>query len=154
MNEIHKHSNFMREAFKCAINSLNENEVPVGSVIVKDDIIIGRGWNRVIKENTVSSHAEINAIADASKNLKNYRLIGCNLYVTLEPCHMCAKAIVNARIKNVFIATLEPNAGAIISVDNFFEKSYLNHKVNYSFGLMQKESSDLLKNFFKNKRIK
>jgi len=153
MNDIDKNLYFMQEAMKCASNSLFENEVPVGAVIVKNNLIVGRGWNRVIQENRVTSHAEINAIIDASKNLKNYRLVDCNLFVTLEPCHMCAKAIVNARMKNVFFATSEPNAGAIISADNFFEKSFLNHKVNYSEGLMKKESSELLRNFFKKRRI-
>ena len=143
---------FMNEAIFCAKEALSENEVPVGAVIIKEGLIIGRGWNKVISENRVSSHAEINAITDASNYIKNYRLIDCDLYVTLEPCHMCAKAIINARIRNVFFATLEPKAGAIISVDNFFDKDFLNHKVNYNFGLMEDESSDLLKNFFRQRR--
>ena len=148
-----KSNYFMNEAILCAKNAFSQDEVPVGAVVTKAGSIIGRGWNRVVAENSVISHAEINAICNASSEINNYRLIDCDLYVTLEPCHMCAKAIINARIKNVFFSTPEPKAGAIISVDNFFDKSFINHRVNYSCGLMQQESSELLKNFFQQKRI-
>jgi tRNA(adenine34) deaminase len=143
---------FMSEALRMAELAFQKNEVPVGAVVVKDDQIIGAGFNQVIANNSVASHAEINAINDASQNMQNYRLKGCSIFITLEPCHMCAKAIVDARIKNVYFATLEPKTGAIISVDNFFDKNFLNHKVNYFSGLMRQESSKLLKDFFLERR--
>jgi tRNA(adenine34) deaminase len=143
---------FMIQALRLAQIASIYDEVPVGAVVVKDGALMGTGFNQVVSKNSVASHAEINAINHASKILKNYRLNSCDLYVTLEPCHMCAKAIVDARIKNVYFAALEPKTGSIISVDNFFDKNFLNHKVNYFSGLMQQESSKLLKDFFLERR--
>ena len=120
---------FMKCAFEEAKKALELNEVPVGAVIVKNGLIIGSGFNQVISKHSVTSHAEMNAIQAAGRSLKNYRLLDCDIYVSLEPCHMCAKAIVDARIKNVFFSTPEPKTGAIISVDNFFDYKHLNHKV-------------------------
>ena len=128
------------------------DEVPVGSIVVKNGEVIGASFNKVIKENSVSAHAEINAINMASKKLNNYRLLGCDIYVTLEPCHMCAKAIVEARINNLFFGALEPKTGSVISIDNFLDASHLNHKVDYSYGYLQLESATLLQSFFKSKR--
>lgn len=139
-------------AIEEALKAKSLNEVPVGAVVVQEDQVVGRGHNSVIRNNSIAAHAEINAINEASKTLNNYRLLNCDLYITLEPCHMCAKAIVDARIKNVYFATLEPKTGSIISVDNFFDKNFLNHKVNYFSGLMQQESSKLLKDFFLERR--
>jgi tRNA(adenine34) deaminase len=143
---------WMQYAYSAAVNAYKNNEVPVGAVVVKNETVLGVGFNSVIQDNSVSSHAEINAIIDASNKLNNYRLIGCDIYVTLEPCHMCAKAIVDARIENLFFGALEPKTGSIISIDNFLNQSHLNHSVNYSHGCMQGESSKLLKSFFKSKR--
>ncbi|MDG1202396.1 MAG: nucleoside deaminase, partial [SAR86 cluster bacterium] len=92
----------MKEAFKCAQEAFLINEVPVGAVIVRKRKIIGYGFNTVIKDHSVTSHAEINAIKDASSSIENYRLLGCDIYSTLEPCHMCAKAKVDARISNLY----------------------------------------------------
>ena len=139
-------------AIEEALKAKSLNEVPVGAVVVRENQVIGRGHNSVIRNNSIAAHAEINAINKASKTLNNYRLLNCDLYITLEPCHMCAKAIVDARIKNVYFAALEPKTGSIISVDNFFDKNFLNHKVNYFSGLMQQESSKLLKDFFLKRR--
>ncbi len=139
-------------AIEEALKAKSLNEVPVGAVVVRENQVIGRGHNSVIRNNSIAAHAEINAINKASKTLNNYRLLNCDLYITLEPCHMCAKAIVDARIKNVYFAALEPKTGSIISVDNFFDKNFLNHKVNYFSGLMQQESSKLLKDFFLERR--
>ena len=100
----------------------------------------------------ISSHAEINAIKQASKKTNNYRLNNCVMYSTLEPCHMCAKAIIDARIKRLIFATEEPKHGSIVSVDNFFDKSYLNHSTTYESGLLKEESALLLKSFFKERR--
>ena len=135
-----------------AKKALALNEVPVGAIVVKDNKVIGAGFNSVIRDHSVAAHAEINAINAASKAIKNYRLVNCDLYVTLEPCHMCAKAIVDARIDNVYFAAFEPKTGSIVSVDNFFDKKFLNHRVNYASGLMQDESSKLLKDFFRARR--
>jgi tRNA(adenine34) deaminase len=144
---------FMSEAFSMAEVAFQNNEVPVGAVIVKDDKIIGNGFNQVIEKNSVSSHAEINAINHASQTIQNYRLINCDIYVTLEPCHMCAKALVDARVKNLFFGALEPKTGAIVSVDNFLDAPHLNHKIKYSSGHLGEESANLLKKFFRQKRL-
>ena len=143
---------FMHLAIKQALEAYKLEEIPVGAIVVKNKIVVGTGYNRVISDNSVASHAEINAINNASKNLKNYRLLDCDIYVTLEPCHMCAKAIVDARIKNLYFGALEPKTGAVVSVDNFLNNEYLNHKVSYDYGLLQEESSELLRNFFQLKR--
>ena len=143
---------FMLFAINAAKRARDCNEVPVGAVVVKDNSVIGTGFNSVIQDHSVSSHAEIHALNSASKALQNYRLLNCDLYVTLEPCHMYAKAIVDARIRNVYFATLEPKNGSLVSQDNFFEKEHLNHRVNFSFGMMEKEASHLLKTFFKTRR--
>ena len=142
----------MNSAISLAEESFDSDEVPVGAVIVKDGNIIGKGRNSVIANNDVSSHAEINAIRSASQHMNNYRLNECSIFVTLEPCHMCAKAIVDARLKNLIFAAKEPKTGSILSIDSFLDNPALNHKVEYKFGLLEKESSDLLKNFFISKR--
>ena len=138
----------MERAIELAKECFDEGEVPVGAVIVKDEKIIGEGKNKVIFENDVTSHAEINAIRDASKTIQNYRLNDCSMYVTLEPCHMCAKAAVDARMSSVIFAASEPKTGSIISIDNFFDKKELNHNPAYQHGLLKDESSKLLKDFF------
>ena len=142
----------MERAIELAKECFDEGEVPVGAVIVKDEKIIGEGKNKVISENDVTSHAEINAIRDASKTIQNYRLNDCSMYVTLEPCHMCAKAAVDARMSSVIFATSEPKTGSIVSIDNFFDKKELNHNPKYQFGLLKEESSKLLKDFFRLRR--
>ena len=139
-------------ALELAETAFKENEVPVGAVVVDDGMIIGKGFNRVINTNSVSSHAEIIAINNASQTINNYRLKGCDIYVTLEPCHMCAKAIVDARINQIIFAAAEPKTGSIISIDNLYDRQTFNHKVLYRHGLLEQESSDLLKDFFKSKR--
>ena len=123
----------MTLAMNLAKLAFNKDEVPVGAVVVKDGIVIGQGYNKVISKNSVSCHAEILAINEASDLLKNYRLGGCEIYVTLEPCHMCAKAIVDARISNLYFGAHEPKTGAIKSIDQFFDRKDLNHRVSYSF---------------------
>ena len=139
---------FMQRAIELAKESFDDGEVPVGAVIVQNETIIGEGKNKVIFENDVTSHAEINAIRAASKKIKNYRLNDCSMYVTLEPCHMCAKAAVDARMSSVIFAAAEPKTGSIISIDNFFDKKELNHNPAYQHGLLKDESSKLLKDFF------
>ena len=129
------------------------DEVPVGAVVVKNGKILGRGFNQVITNNSVTSHAEILAINEASSAIGNYRLNECEIYVTLEPCHMCAKAIVDARIKHLYYGALEPKTGAVQSIDQFFLRDDLNHKVGFSGNFFAKESADLLRSFFISKRL-
>ena len=143
---------FMERAIELAKESFDDGEVPVGAVIVQNETIIGEGKNKVIFENDVTSHAEINAIRAASKKIKNYRLNDCSMYVTLEPCHMCAKAAVDARMSSVIFAASEPKTGSLISIDNFFDKKELNHNPAYQYGLLKDESSKLLKDFFRLRR--
>ena len=139
---------FMKSALNLAKESFDLNEVPVGAIVVKDNKIIGTGRNEVISDIDVSSHAEINAIRSASKYISNYRLNDCTIFVTLEPCHMCAKAIIDARISELIFSTKEPKTGSIVSIDRFLDNQSLNHSVNYRYGLFEEESSNLLKNFF------
>ena len=143
---------FMKAAFHEAENAASNNEVPVGSIITLDDEIIAVGSNKCISKNTPIRHAEIEAIESACSILKNYRLPSTSIYVTLEPCHMCCMAIINARIDNLFFGAKEPKTGAVVSVDRFFESDFLNHKVSFSGGYMEKESKLLLRNFFATKR--
>ena len=150
LNENIQH--FMQEAFVLAELAHAKNEIPVGAVVVKDKKIIGKGFNQVIEKKSVVAHAEINAILDASKNENNYRLINCDLYVTLEPCHMCAKAIVDARLNFLYFGAYEPKTGAIQSIDQFLNRGDLNHKVGFSGGHMAQRSSDLMKDFFRLRR--
>ena len=142
----------MVAAYEQAKNAALNDEVPVGCIIAIEDEILSVGSNKCISKNSPVRHAEIEAIEAACTNLKNYRLPDTSIYVTLEPCHMCCMAIVNARIKNLYFGAKEPKTGAVISVDNFLDKNFLNHKVNYSGGYMERESSELLKDFFKTKR--
>ena len=142
----------MSEAISMAELAFQNDEVPVGAIVVYNDQIIGRGFNQVLAKKSVSSHAEINAIDQASQFIQNYRLKGCDIYVTLEPCHMCAKAIVDARINYLYFGANEPKTGAIESIDQFLKRDDLNHKVMFSGGHLQNQSSHLLKKFFKTKR--
>ena len=142
----------MSEAIKLAELAFINDEVPVGAIVVYKGKIIGKGFNQVVAKNSVSSHAEINAINQASKFIQNYRLKGCDIFVTLEPCHMCAKAIVDARINYLYYGANEPKTGAIESIDQFLKRDDLNHKVMFSGGHLQDQSSQLLKKFFKTKR--
>lgn len=143
---------FMNLAIAEAKISYSKNEVPVGAIIVRNNEVIGKGYNSVIRNKDVSSHAEIVAIKNASKFIGNYRLCDTTMYTTLEPCHMCAKAIVDARINQIIFAAAEPKTGSIISIDNLYDRQTFNHKVLYRHGLLEHESSELLKDFFKSKR--
>ena len=142
---------FMQEAIKLAKEAELNGEVPVGALITLDNKIIGRGFNQVISLTDVTAHAEILAIKDASKTINNYRLKNTCMYVTLEPCHMCAKALIDARVSKLIYSTFEPKSGAITSIDNLYEKPF-NHNIEYQHGLLQAESSKILKEFFKARR--
>ena len=144
---------FMRAALDEAINAKNKTEVPVGAVVVYKKKIVGVGSNSVIEDNSITSHAEINAINMASKTLKNYRLKDCVLFSTLEPCSMCASAIVHARIHKLYFSAREPKSGAVVSNMNFFESNFLNHKVEIHEGILGAASARLMKDFFKERRV-
>ena len=145
---------FMQEALKEAKKAFYENEVPVGAVVVKDGLIIGRGRNGTETAHDPTAHAEIRAIRQAAERLGSWRLTGCDLYVTVEPCSMCAGAIVWSRIRSVYFATPDPKAGACGSLYNIPQDERLNHQTQIFAGLMQKESEKLMKDFFKKLRQK
>jgi len=142
---------FMEAAIEMAKKAAKIDEVPVGAVITLNDTIIGKGFNQVISQNDVSAHAEIIAIKEASKTINNYRLTDACIYVTLEPCHMCAKALIDARVSKLIYSASEPKTGSIESIDNMYEKNF-NHKIEYKKGLFEEETSNLLKDFFRLKR--
>ncbi|MDW7667642.1 MAG: tRNA adenosine(34) deaminase TadA [Bacillota bacterium] len=143
---------FMNKALDQAYEAYKLDEVPIGAVIVKDGKIIGEGYNRKELAHDTTNHAEIIAIKNASKNLKNWRLTDCTMYVTVEPCPMCAGAIVNSRISELVIGSLDPKGGACGSLYNIVEDERLNHRVEVRRGIMGQECSDIMKDFFKKLR--
>ena len=144
---------FMKEAIRQAKKAYALREVPIGCVIVDEGKIIARGYNRRNTDKNTTSHAEINAIRNASKKLGDWRLEGCTLYVTLEPCQMCAGAIVQARIDKVVIGSMNPKAGCAGSVLNLLEMDGFNHKVEVERGVLEEECSTMLSGFFKELRM-
>lgn len=145
---------FMKSALKEAEKSYDKEEIPVGAVIVKDGKIIARGHNLKETKNDTTNHAEIIAIRKASKKLKSWRLRGCTMYVTLEPCTMCAGALIQARLDKVVIGTMDEKTGACGSVLNVLEDYKFNHKVEIEKGVMEKECKEILQQFFKELRGK
>ncbi|HIG08103.1 MAG TPA: tRNA adenosine(34) deaminase TadA [Methylococcaceae bacterium] len=142
----------MRHAVRLAHLAESEGEVPVGAVLVKDETVIGEGWNRPIVDNDPTAHAEIMAIRQAGKRVSNYRLLDTTLYVTLEPCLMCVGAIVHARIGRVVFGAKDPKRGAIVSALQLSDLQFLNHQVPWIAGVLADECSQLLVNFFKQRR--
>ena len=145
---------FMKSALKEAEKSYDKEEIPVGAVIVKDGKIIARGHNLKETKNDTTNHAEIIAIRKASKKLKSWRLTGCTMYVTLEPCTMCAGALIQARLDKVVIGAMDEKTGACGSVLNVLEDYKFNHKVEIEKGVMEKECKEILQQFFKELRDK
>ena len=152
MNENKTRNFWMQRALEEAEKSLSKNEVPVGAVIVLDGEIIGSGHNQPILKKDPTSHAEIEAIRTASEAIKNYRLKGADLYVTLEPCAMCYGAIVHSRISNIFFGASDQKSGVCGSCEDLSEKKYFNHKPHITGHIMANECSKILKDFFKAKR--
>ena len=149
-----KHSLFMEEALKEAYKAYEKNEIPIGAVIVKDDKIIAKAHNLTETLKDPTAHAEILAIKIASEKLGGWRLIGCDLYVTMEPCIMCSGAIVNSRIKNVIIGTKHIK-NEYIQKESIFKLDYYSYNnVKVIFGICEEECSYILKKFFKNLRKK
>ena len=143
---------FMQEALKEAKKAYDKLEVPVGCVIVKDGKIISRGHNLKETKKDTTKHAEIIAIQKASKKLDSWRLLDCDMYVTLEPCSMCAGAIINSRIKKIYIGALDEKTGVAGSVFNLFEDYTFNHKVEIEKGILREECEKIIKEFFKELR--
>lgn len=145
---------YMRSALREAKKAYELGEVPIGCVIVYQDKIIGRGYNRRNTDKSTLAHAEISAIRKASKKIGDWRLEECTMYVTLEPCQMCAGAIVQARITNVVMGCMNAKAGCAGSVYNILQEPKFNHQVNVVRGIMEEECSEILKDFFKSLRKK
>ncbi|HCW95901.1 tRNA adenosine(34) deaminase TadA [Pseudomonas balearica] len=143
---------FMREALALAEQGAALGEVPVGAVLVLDGQVVGRGFNCPISRHDPSAHAEMVAIRDAALRLQNYRLPGSTLYVTLEPCSMCAGLIVHSRIQRVVYGTTEPKAGVAVSRGQFFDQAFLNHRVLVEGGLLAEQCSEMLSQFFRQRR--
>ncbi len=145
---------FMHLAIEQARKAQKKDEVPIGAIIVKDGKIITKAYNLMERNQSATAHAEILAINKACKKLKSWRLLDCELYVTLEPCAMCAGAIANARIKKVFFGAYEPKSGCAESKYKVLSDSGLNHSVEYQGGVMEEACAKLLKDYFKKKREK
>ncbi len=143
---------WMQQALQRAELALQHNEVPVGAIVVHDDKIIGEGWDQTVTAKDPTAHAEIIALRAAGKTLQNYRLLDATLYVTLEPCSMCAGALVNARIKRVVSALADSKSGACGSVFNIIDAPCLNHRLYSTQGILAEESLVLLQSFFKARR--
>lgn len=139
---------FMELALKEAKKAYKLGEVPIGAIIVRENKVIAKAFNRREVDKSALSHAEVLAIKEACKELGGWRLIGCTLYVTLEPCLMCAGAIINSRIERVVYAADDPKAGAVRSLYRVLEDPRLNHQVEVVEGILKEESSSLLKQFF------
>lgn len=145
---------YMKEAIRQAEKAYGLDEVPIGCVIVYEGKVIARGYNRRNTDKNTLSHAELNAIRKASKKLGDWRLEGCTMYITLEPCQMCAGAIVQARITNVVIGSMNQKAGCAGSVLNLLEMDAFNHQVNVTRGVLKEACSEMLSQFFRELRKK
>ena len=142
----------MRESLRLAVRAAERGEVPVGALVVKDGKVIGRGYNAPISSKDPTAHAEIQALREATKKLDNYRLEGCSLYVTLEPCAMCAGAIMHARIARLVYGASDPKTGACGSVVDLFSEKKLNHHTTVTGGILATEAGRLLSEFFAARR--
>ena len=143
---------FMREALLLAGKAAAAGEVPVGAVVVKGGAVVGRGHNQPVASHDPTAHAEVMALRDAAEKLGNYRLVDCALYVTLEPCAMCAGAIMNARVNRLVYGAADPKAGACGSVVDLFAETRLNHHATVAGGVMAAEAGKLLQEFFAARR--
>jgi tRNA(adenine34) deaminase len=149
---IEDHEQWMRRALALADRAANEGEVPVGAIVVRDGQLLGEGWNQVITAQDPTAHAEVVALRDAARAEGNYRLSGATLYVTLEPCTMCAGAMVHARITELIFAAKEPRAGVVCSTCSLLDEPWYNHKVSWQGGVLAQDSSSRLQAFFQARR--
>ncbi|MBN2606657.1 MAG: tRNA adenosine(34) deaminase TadA [Thiotrichales bacterium] len=143
----------MHRALELAKIAESQGEVPVGAVLVDDNGLVAEGWNQTIQRHDPTAHAEVVALRNAGQKIENYRMPGLTLYVTLEPCPMCAGALVHGRISRLVIATEDPRTGAAGSLMNLIQHPELNHEVEVEFGVLKDEASQLIKHFFKQKRV-
>ena len=143
---------FMAEALRLAQRALEAGEVPVGALVVQNGNIIGRGWNCNIKDSDPSAHAEIMALREAGANVGNHRLGDCELFVTIEPCAMCAGAIVHARLRRLVFGADDPKAGAVHSVMSVLNHPKLNHKIEVQSGVLAGKCQEILQEFFRSRR--
>ncbi|MFB3920929.1 MAG: tRNA adenosine(34) deaminase TadA [Terriglobia bacterium] len=153
-NPTHTDGHFMKRALREAERAFEEDEVPVGAVVVRDGDVVARAHNRPVHLKDPSAHAEVLALRRAARKLGNYRLTGCTLYVTIEPCAMCAGAIIQARLSRVVFGALDPKAGASGSALTVLNHPKLNHQVEISSGVMAEECARILREFFRGKRKK
>lgn len=151
-NILTREEKYMKEAIKQAKKAYALEEVPIGCIIVCNDEIIGRGYNRRVTDKNTLSHAELNAIKKASRKLGDWRLDDCEMYITLEPCQMCAGAIVQSRIKKVYAGCMNPKAGCAGSILNLLDVPQFNHQVEFVEGVCRDECSQMLSNYFKEMR--
>lgn len=152
MSRLTREEKYMNEAIKQAKKAYALGEVPIGCVIVYEDKIIGRGYNRRVTDKNTLSHAELNAIKKASKKLGDWRLDDCEMYITLEPCQMCAGAIVQSRIRKVYAGCMNPKAGCAGSILNLLDVPQFNHQVEFVKDILHDQCSGLLTSYFKEMR--
>ncbi len=151
---MNEHEVLMKEALIEAQKAFDMGEVPIGAIVVKAGVIVGRGYNRRETDRLATAHAEIMAIEEACRTLGGWRLVGCDLYVTLEPCLMCAGAIYQARVDNLYFGAYDPKGGAFGSLYHIGKDERLNHQVNVFSGVLEESCSKILKLFFKALRDK
>lgn len=145
-------SHWMQQALSLARRAAEQGEVPVGAVVVCEGEIVGQGYNQPLSSHDPTAHAEIVALRAAASRLQNYRLPGCDLYVTIEPCSMCIGAMIHARIRHLYFGAREPRAGAVFSHLGLHEKVGFNHRIGASEGYLQDECATLLRDFFRARR--
>ncbi len=145
---------WMRHAIRLAQRAEEHGEVPVGAVLVAADRCIAEGWNRPIESHDPTAHAEIEVLRRAGRELENYRLTGTTLYVTLEPCVMCMGAIVHARVERLVFGAFDPKRGAVCHALNLTDAEFLNHRVDWSGGVLEERCAELLTEFFRGRRNK
>ncbi len=143
---------WMEEALRCAQRALEAGEVPVGAVVVCDGRVVGRGWNRNISDSDPTAHAEVIALQEAGANLGNHRLGACDLFATIEPCAMCAGALVHARVRRLVYGADDPRAGAVHSVIHVVNHPGMNHKIEVCAGVLAGRCAEVLQQFFRNRR--
>ncbi|MFU0799524.1 MAG: tRNA adenosine(34) deaminase TadA [Xylanivirga thermophila] len=148
------HEDFMRQAIYEAQKAYSRDEVPIGAVVVKDGLVIGRGYNLRESHQDPTLHAEIIAIREASKNLKSWRLTGCSLYVTIEPCAMCAGAMIQSRLENLIFGAWDPKGGCVGSLYDLVTDNRFNHRVEVIQGILEDECRELMQKFFRQKRLR
>jgi tRNA(adenine34) deaminase len=152
MTSIEQDYYWMKHALELAKRAAAENEVPIGAVLVQDNQLLAEGWNRSIANHDPTAHAEIIAMRQAAEKICNYRLLDKTIYVTLEPCTMCAAALIHARVERLVYGADDPKGGAVKSVLNLLDLPFVNHRIHWQGGILHNECTNLLQNFFKARR--